>query len=289
MRVALLWSALAAGCGGVSYTVHDTAAAPARVAVLPFAGDADLRTRDLARALLVARLRARGFAVPGVEAIDQRLAARGWLADPERFSPAVAAPVAMARELGVDAVIVGTALSESSFNLLAIRRQAFGGDVACDRADGRRYFTCSHTASRFGGFLLMSGQVLAELRAQGQHGTPAQSIALVDEFVEDVAGVLPAPAAAPAVALPLPLGEPMVVRAEGAPANGQRWQVSVEAPAEAIVRIDFEPGPIGVPTAWHDGIAVVVIDLPAERSPTRVRAHAVGRFGETATSERRLP
>lgn len=289
MRAALLWSALAAGCGGVSYTVHDAAPAPASVAVLPFAGEADLRTRDLARALLVARLRARGFAVPGVEVVDQRLAARGWLADPERFSPAVAAPAAMAHELGVDAVIVGTSLGESRFNLLAIRRHAFGGELACDRADGRRYLTCSHTASRFGGFLLMSGQVLAELRAQGQHGTPAQSIALVDEFVEDVAGVLPAPAVSVAAAPALQLGEPLIARSVGATAAAQRWQVSVEAPAHAMVRIDFEPGPIGVPTAWREGTAVVAVDLPADQPPTRVRAHAVGRFGETATSERRLP
>lgn len=289
MRAVLLSSVLVAGCGGVSYTVHDTSVAPTRVAVLPFAGEADLRTRDLARALLVARLRARGFAVPAVEAVDQRLAARGWLADPELFVPAVAMPAAMAQELGVDAVIVGTALSESSFNLLAIRRHAFGGEVACDRADGRRYLTCSHTASRFGGFLLMSGQVLAELRAQGQHGTPAQSIALVDEFVEDVAGVLPAPPASVAAPSELPLGEPMVARADGAAATAQRWQVSLAAPAEAIVRIDFEPGPVGVPTAWRDGNAVVAIDLPADRPPTRILAHAVGRFGATATSERRLP
>lgn len=289
MRAALLLPVLVAGCGGISYTIHDDGPAPARVAVLPFAGTADLRARDLARALLVARLRARGFSVPGVEAVDQRLAEHGWLADPDRFSPAVAPPATMARDLGVDAVIVGTAMTESSFNLLAVRRHAFGGELTCDRGDGRRHFSCSHTASRFGGFLLMSGQVLAELRAQGQHGTPAQSIALVDEFIEDVAGALPAPAGATTPGVSVSLGEPLVVRTDGAAADAQRWQVSVAAPADAIVRIDFAPGPVGVPTAWRDGMATVAVDLPAARPPVRVRVLAVGAFGETATSERRLP
>jgi hypothetical protein len=70
---------------------------------------------------------------------------------------------------------------------------------------GGRYWSADHTAGATGGFLLTSGQVITELRAQGEHGSSMASLALVDELVGDVVETLPhGKAPSP------PAGEPFV-------------------------------------------------------------------------------
>src|SRR5436190_4614436 len=161
----------AAACGGVSYHVNPDVPQPERVAVLPFTGDGDLTLREVARGLMRARLRAQGYHTPEIGWVDRVLSEHGWLADPLRFD-VDALPLRDAiSALEVDAVVIGREVDDSSFNFLLLRRQAVGGVLSITGADGRSWWTSDHSATRFGGFLITSGQVFEEVRAQGAHGT----------------------------------------------------------------------------------------------------------------------
>ena len=164
-----------AACGGVSHSVRTDLPMPVTVAVLPFAGPAAGELRASARQLVHSRLQARGYAAPELAHVDRVLSERGWLADPDRFDAARIEPAAVIGALGVDAVVFGTDVDLSSLNVVLLRRQAVCGRFALVDAQRRELWQADHAAGSFGGFLLTSGQVFTELRAQGEHGTPMAS------------------------------------------------------------------------------------------------------------------
>jgi hypothetical protein len=185
-----LLSLPAAACGGVNHVLRTELATPDTIAVLPFAGTAHGDVRDATRALLHSRLQARGYRMVELSFVDRVLSERGWLRDAAKFDPALLVLPDVIEALGVDAVVVASDFEESSFNLLILRRQSFGGQLALQRRDGC-WWSANHAATVTGGFLLTSGQVFAELNAQGSHGTPMAMLALIDEFTSDVAATIP--------------------------------------------------------------------------------------------------
>jgi hypothetical protein len=284
----LLWLLLltTAGCAGASWTA-DRAALPVTVAVLPFGGDADPRLRALCRTLLGNAMRARGFDVLEEEHIDRLLAEHGWLQDEDRFQPSAVPVDAACRALAVDAVVVGRDFGESSLDLLLLRRHAFSGEVRWLRSDGSTALAIAHTAAENGGFLLRSGQVLNELRARGQHGTPAASAALVDAFVDDITAALPPPphlamATAPAAVLATDV-------AIGDHGGQRRVTVTGKVPAGSRVWLDIG-SPAGgdratsIPACERDGDYAGACDVPAD-GPQRVRVRVRDGHGRTASSE----
>src|SRR5690606_13244559 len=131
---------LAAACGGVGYRLDDSPP-PATVAVLALSGSAPLPLRDAARQLLHARLANLGYRTPEPAWIDRVLSEHGWLRDPAGFTLDAAALPAVLAALGVDAVLAGDEVDESSFNVLLLRRHAFGAELAVRRADGSTWWS----------------------------------------------------------------------------------------------------------------------------------------------------
>lgn len=287
-RTSLLAAALALGaCGSVSYRVATDVDAPATVAVLPLQGPAPAGLRDAARQLLHSRLTARGYRCPELAWVDRVLSERGLLRDPDHFALDAGRHGEMLAALQVDAVLVGDDVDESSFNVFLLRRHALGGRVAIRDGKGREFWSSDHGASTFGGFLLTSGQVFAELRAQGAHGTSMASLALVDEFVEDVVGTVPQREGTPP---PLPLPTVANVESFRVAADGDAVRVVVKARSAHgnSLRFDLPGIAAGVPmVAAADDASRFVgqYEIPNDRPPGRLVVRARDAFGRETTAE----
>lgn len=270
-----------AACGGVSYRLDEKATAPATVAVLPMQGPAAPGLRAAARQLLQSRLAARGYRTPELAWIDRVLSEHGWLRDPDRFVLDAKQLPAMLAALQVDAAVVGDGFDETSFNVLVLRRHSVGGRMAIVDTKGREFWSADHGASTLGGFLLTSGQVFSELRAQGEHATPMSTLALVDELVEDVIGTLPARE------LMAPPASPPAVTAVTKDVVGEQVVVRARATAGASVRFDLVPHVSGVPmVAAPDGETFVGrYDVPAGTDVQRVVVRARDAWGREAAAE----
>lgn len=286
-RIALASLAALAGCGGVSYHVAKDVPAPQSIAVLPLPGDAAPGVRAAARSLLHSRLHARGYLTPELTWVDHVLAGRGWLTDPDHFDAAHVPPAQLAEALGVDAVLIGREVDESRFNFVLLRRQRVTGAFRVVAADGRDYWTAEHGAGSFGGLLLGSGQVITELRAQGDHGTSMASLALVDQMIAEAADTVPSrqPPAPPAE--PASIAGAEVARTT-LPDGKQRIVVTARGAPAQILTFDLLPGPTGipmVPAAGDRGIYRGAHDVDAGRTFAGVRVHAHDAFGRTAQQE----
>jgi hypothetical protein len=283
---AALLLATLASCGAVSSRVRSDLPAPHTIAVLPFAGGAELAVRDSTRLLVNTRLRERGLLPVDCAWVDRILSERGWLGDPAKFDPSKLPLAEATMALGVDAVVVGRDFDESRFNLFLIRRHAFGGSLAMQNADGDAWWSAQHRASNLGGLLLASGQVITELQAQTAHGTPIATLALVDEFVEDTIATVPVQ---PSVIPPPTTAELRDLRVERmANAHGERVLVEVHADARASVTFDLPasrsvpmaavPGQSGLFRGAHDveagatGAPIVVIARDAFGRELRLEA-----------------
>ncbi len=283
-RNALLLAVLLPACGGVSHRLDRDATPPRTIAVLPFGGELPLPARDLTRGLLHGQLQSRGLQVAENAWTDRRLAEAGWLADPAALEPGALDAAAVCNELGVDAVLVGTGFAESSFNLLLLRRHSLGGEVRLLLRDGSEWWRASHSAAVTGGFLLKSGQVFTELRDLGEHGTSAQTLGLIHEFVGGVAGTLPARAPVDGAAGPGPeLGEVRAFREAGP--NGDRVVVEATATPGSSLRFDLADGSTGVPMSGRLGRFRGASDVAAGGAAGAVRVTARDAFGAVTSAE----
>ncbi|MCA8956150.1 MAG: hypothetical protein KDC87_08750 [Planctomycetes bacterium] len=273
----LTWVLVA--CGGVSFRVAKDVAAPRSVAVLPLGGKADPGARTLARALLVERLRGRGLQVVAIDFVDRVLAEQGWLTDPERFDPK-ALPLPKVREvLAVDAVLVGHDLDESRFNILLLRRHAFGGTIGLRNGTESAWWSANHVASLLGGLLLMSGQVISEIRAQIVHGSSMATLGLVDTYVEDVAETVPVQKQVDgSPGSNVSLTEVRAERTAVPTAGLERIVVKANASPGATLTFDLDPRRTAIPMAGRAGVFVGAQDVPVG-SVRRVRVAARGPFG----------
>ena len=274
-------------CGSVSYKVAKDLEAPATIAVLPLQGPAPAGLRDAARQLLQSRLVSRGYRCPELAWVDRVLSERGQLRDPERFVLDGKQLEAILTALQVDAAVVGEGIDETSFNVILLRRHAVGGRLAIRDRGGRDYWSSDHGASTFGGFLLTSGQVFAELRAQGEHGTPMASLALVDEFVEDVVATVPARQAPPPLPPTPPLTEVETFRV-AAGADAVRVVVKARTAAGSSLRFELQPFVAGVPmVASPDdaGRYIGQYEVPATTDLRRLVVRARDAFGRETTAE----
>lgn len=277
---------LTTGCGGVHHKLRSDITAPRTIAVLPFAGAADAGTREATRALVHSRLVTRGYRVVETAWVDCVLTEHGWLRDPATFDPAAVPVTDLLAALGVDAVASGRDLDESRFNILVLRKHSFGGVLAVERQDGT-WWSANHSAGAWGGFLLTSGQVFEELRAQGNHGTPMATLALIDEFVADTAATLPPRQAATDGEVEPAIGG-LTVQRRTAVDGSQRLVLEGRATPGCTVQADLLPTILGVPMVAvpgepgryrgaHDVPAGMVFDTIAVRARTR--------FGREVKSE----
>ncbi|HEX6813602.1 MAG TPA: hypothetical protein VF384_18430 [Planctomycetota bacterium] len=278
----LLACGLLAACAGLE-VVRDEWPLPQALALLPLQGEADPRLRTLCRALLRSGLQQYGLRVVETEHTDRILAEYGWLADPEQFAPDRIAVADACAALGVDALLVGTGFDEHRFNLLLLRRHAFAGSLLLRRPDGSAALQASGSATRTGGLLLQSGQVLDELRAQGEHGTPRASAALVDSFVDDLLAALPAPG--PAAAATAAMAVALLAVDPGIEQHGDESRLTVRGavPPGTRVWLDLEPDLAGVPASERQGTFSVARDVDPARIPPRFRLRARDGFGNSAS------
>lgn len=289
LRVAgtLAMAMLLAACGGVSARVARDVPQPDRVAVLPLAGPAPACLREAMRQLVHSRVRTRGYEAPEPAWIDRVLSERGWLRDPARFDPKDLPLAAVLQALDVDGVVVGTAFDESHFNVLVLRRHAISGEFALRVADGRSAWSSAHTTSALGGFLLTSGQVFTELRAQGEHGSPMASLALADEFTADVLETLPR-REKPRVDRSQPVVRGVVARRLPGRDGEQRIVVEAEASAGASLRFQLDPYVAGVPMVASGGDPqryVGALDVPKGLELKRIAVQARDAYGREGAAE----
>jgi len=186
----LLLSALAS-CSGLSHRLDARVPAPHSIAVLPVEGSASLAERELLRGLLVARLRERGYSVAESQHVDRLLSETGRMADPETFCADRETIPAVAAVVGVDALLHVTSFDETNWNAIALRRHSIAASLRIVTRQGAEWWSARHSVAETGGFLLKSGQVVAELLAQGVSGTSAASLGKIDTLVDEVASVLP--------------------------------------------------------------------------------------------------
>lgn len=283
----LAMAMLLAACGGVSARVHRDVPQPDRVAVLPLSGPAPGCLREAMRQLVHSRVRTRGYEAPEPAWVDRVLSERGWLRDPATFDPKELPLAAVLQALDVDGVVVGTAFDESRFNILVLRRHAISGEFALRLADGRDAWSSSHTTSALGGFLLTSGQVFTELRAQGEHGSPMASLALADEFTADVLETLPR-REKPRVDRTQPIVRGVVARRLPGRDGEQRIVVEAEATAGASLRFQLDPYVDGVPMVASSGDPqryVGALDVPKGLELKRVAVLARDAYGREGAAE----
>lgn len=272
-------------CGGVNHRLRNEIAQPATVAVLPFAGPANAPSRDATRALVQSRLAARGYRLVETNWVDRILSERGWLRDLATFDPSKVAVPEVIAALGVDAVVVGKGFDETSFNVLILRRHAFGGELAVQRADGV-WWSANHSAGSYGGFLLTSGQVFSELRAQGDHGTPMQTLALVDEFVGDVVATIPT--RQPGGPVPVPAVNDVTSKRTAMPDGSERLVVETRATPDCSVCVDLLPIARGVPMValpGEPGRYRATQDVPKESKVTSIAVRARSAYGSEGKKE----
>ncbi len=276
-----------AACGSVNYRVNASVDAPRTVAVLPIRGAAPSGLRDVTRQLLHSRLQARGYRLPELAWVDRVLSEHDWLRDPERFTSNPTALAAVIAALQVDALLITDELDESSFNVILLRRHAVNGSARIHDAEGREYWSAGHGASNFGGFLLTSGQVFAELRAQGEHGTAMASLALADEFVADIVGTIPLREAAPLRAEPPRITHLTAARTPRTDGS-ERILVRAHATTGATLRFELAPHTSGVPMVQEPGHAERYQgehDIPFGTAVQRVVVRARDAFGRETASE----
>lgn len=281
----LLGLALLPSCAGVSWT-RDPEPLPTTIAILPLQGDADPRLRTLCRALLTSGLQQHGVLVLENDHTDRILAEHGWLLDPDRFDPAEVPAAAACAALGVEALLVGTGFDTTSFNILLLRRHAFGGALVLRRADGSSALRATGSVTHGGGLLLQSGQVLTELRAQGEHGTPREAAALVDAFVDDLLAALPpAESATPPADPTATIAAALSAIHLKATAHGDAMRLLVHGavPPGTRVWLDLDAPISGVPASERDGAFSVARDV--DGAPVAVRLRARDGFGRTASAE----
>ena len=272
-------------CGSVHHTLHPEVAVPHTVAVLPFAGTADLGARDCARLLVHSRLRERGLLPVETAWTDRVLSEHGWLTDPASFDPTGLPLAEVQVALGVDAVVFGQDFAETRWNLLLVRRHAFGGTLSVQRAGSGAWWSAEHGASNFGGLLLASGQLLTELQAQSNHGTPMATLALLDEFVEDVVATVPLQATKAARGAAPQLREARWERPTRA--NGGRLLVEVRADAGSMVRFEV-PSLTGSPMVAVPGQPDLfrgARDVPPDSPVAAVTIVARDAFGRETRTE----
>lgn len=284
-RILLVASAsLLGACGGVNHVLRAEVSQPATIAVLPFAGPAEAPTREATRALLQSRLLARGYRLPETSWVDRVLTERGWLRDPADFDPSSLRVPEVAKALGVDAIAIGSEFDETRWNFVVLRRHAFGGRVAVQSDDGV-WWSTNHSTGSYGGFLLTSGQVFEELRAQGNHGTPMVTLALVDEFTADVSGTIPARQPVDRTADPV-ITDVTTRRVPGT--EGERLIVEGRATPGCALRADLLPGHHGVPMVAipeEPGRYRGTHELPDGAMPAAITVHARTAFGREVRFE----
>lgn len=276
-----------AACGGLRHHLHADQPPPATLAVLPFAGSAPIGLRDAARALLVSHLRQRGYRIAEPAWVDRQLSERGLLRDPATVVLPGEAVATLPAQLGVAAVLSGTAVDESSFNIWVLRRHALSGTFAIVRADGSNWWDAANTAGETGGLLLGSGQLLTELRAQGDHATPMASLALADVLVTEVADTLPEPMRSPDDGAPPTIGSARVARL-AAGDRDERLVIEVEASADATVRCAIAGLAVDLPLAadpGRDGLFRGACDVPAGTPVPRAVVTARSPYGLIARRE----
>ena len=275
-----------AACGGVHHTVREEVPQPATVAVLPFGGPADVATREAARALVQSRLALRGYRLAEIPWVDRVMSERGWLRDPARFSIAELPVDDVIAALGVDALAIGKDFDETSFNVFVLRRHSFGGTLALQTKKGV-WWSANHDAGAYGGLLLTSGQLVTEVRAQGNHRTPMSTLALIDEFVADVAETVPLRKNVEDMGAPPAIADVTTTRrpvAEG----GERIVVEGRATPGCTLSLDLLPAARGVPMVALPGTPDRyrgTHDLPANTPIDAVVVRARTSFGLQARSE----
>lgn len=285
--VLALLALLPAACGGVSHHTARDAEAPRRVAVLPFGGDAPIGVRELCRGLLSARLAGMGYAVQEAERVDRVLAEAGWLQDPADFAPDAVPMAEAVRRLDVDGVLVVRELSEGGCNFLLFRRHSLGGGFTLGTRPEAPFWRADHTVASTGGFVLRSGQVLSEFRAQTGHYTPMESMELADRLIEEIAATLPR-----VEPLPQPPA-PAIAMARAQRQDGPRpelvtLRVEAQAPRDASLCFDL-PGRTGIPMVAVDDGFVGLVDLPREQAVAGLRLRARDPFGGETVREVNLP
>ena len=189
--IAVPLALLTLGCGSLHTKLDKDVPAPRELAILPLAGDASLMDRELVRAMLKERLAVRYFAVLDNAWVDRVLAERGWLADPEAFDPTRLPLPAVCEALGTQGVVIGTEVGSSTFDIGLFYRRGFGGKLACSTAKGRLWYEGEYAATKTGGVLLKSGQIINAITDHVESGTSRGFIALVDEYLDTVLSALP--------------------------------------------------------------------------------------------------
>ena len=278
----LLLSVLAS-CSGVSHRLDTNVPAPHSLAVLPVEGTASLAERELARGLLVARLREHGFSVVESQHVDRVLSETGRMTDPDAFRVDLEAIPAIATRIGVDAILHIGSFDETNWNAIALRRHAISASLQIVTKDKSVWWKASHSVGEFGGFALKSGQVITELLAQGAHGTSAASLGKIDTLVEDVAAALPSDADrgehAERPAAPM-AREGKLASAGGAPG---RVRTKIEARCDEGLLLVVDVGPLqGVPMAGASGYYQATVELP--EAPSRVVIRSRNGLGAESSS-----
>lgn len=274
-------------CSGLVPTVNHDVPMPHRLAVLPVQGAAPFAERELARSLLQARLQERGYLVAELPFVDRVLSERFSLADPETFAPKALPVSEVASALGVDGLLIVDRFDETRWNIVILRRHVLGGRFSIVASDGREWFVAEHTVGATGGFLLKSGQVLAELMSQSAHGTGAASIDRIDELIGGVAAALPADADRHSHVVPPDLEAPVLTSAvTNSPVDGL-VRVDVVATSAPFASVWFDLGDVhAVPMAGKDGVFTGAVHLPADEPVGEVRLRARSAFGRVAETNR---
>ncbi len=249
----LLILPLLQGCG-VTARLNERVPPPRRIAVLPMAGEAAAKDRALIRSMLGQSLLVRNVSVVENAYVDRVLSEEGWMTDPGRFDPFLIPPAEVCRALGVEGIIIGTGFETEDREYFLYFRRGLQGRLMWWSGEGRLYWEADHCATRSGGVLIGSDQIITTISEHVENGTSLAFVEVVEEYLDEVLATLPEfdPEGLPRPVPPAITGIEVERIEEAAGEEGKRIRVTAKATAGSLVTFDLIPGPKNIPTIEVD-------------------------------------
>ncbi|MBI3817574.1 MAG: hypothetical protein HY286_02695 [Planctomycetes bacterium] len=248
--------------------------APRTIAVLPVDGSLPARERGILRKLVGGFLAEKQFTKLDDAFVDRELALEGLRPWAAGWIPDDAALARFGKKIGAEAFCTLSGFEDERVSAAVFYKRGLSGTVKWfDVASGKSIWTAPVSASRTGGLLLESGQIIKavsntiESAGEEQFVTLAATIALelADAFPVGPAAV-DAPAKSPVVSVriespgDLRPGDPLTIRASGAPRcrayarigdSNLQYPLHEETPGfyAATIRIESGAGEIDGPVS----------------------------------------
>lgn len=192
----LIMTALVFSCKSRAAFPKLSGEAPRTVAVLPVEGTLQIRARSILRRLVGTFLADKQYYKLDDEYLDGELARAGWRPWDEAWIPSDAELAHFGKKAGADALLILTGFEDDRVSAAVFYKRGLAGTVKWfDVRSGSVIWSAPVSASRSGGVLLESGQIIKAVADTAAASGEEQFIKLAAVVALDIVNDLPAGAA----------------------------------------------------------------------------------------------